>query len=743
MVRSSLNQSAVTQYIVYICGFLLFWEWLRPLESITDTGNLVLFVLYAAFCFFISMLKVNWWLSVPLKLSGIVILIDGLFLTEPIFSSAWFHLWFLHLQFNLEMIVNRQWVDMTPLFRSLLFLLLLWTMSYLLYYWFVVAKRIFLFVLLTFIYITVLDTFTTYQADVAIVRTFIVSLVAMGISSFSREMDRESINYENTKNTITRIVPILVLIACLTIIGIILPKHEPKWADPVPYLTSTAEYAGVGGNGGDTVVQKAGYGENDSRLGGSFIQDYTPVFRAAVQESHYWRIETKDRYSGKGWESSEELNYQEQPAGEISLHLFQDTVDTTEKIAMVSFEADAHISKLVYPYGIQTVSSNYRVQYLLDQETEAIVGEGPEEEVLLNSYQLRYNYPSFSINQLMESGDNDPSDIQEKYLQLPENLPKRVGDLAERVVADDETRYDKVTTIEQYFNRNGFVYQTDEVSVPDQQEDYVDQFLFETKVGYCDNFSTSMVVMLRTLGIPARWVKGFTSGEMLVGEDKPGGVPSDMEVYEISNSNAHSWVEVYFPDVGWVPFEPTQGFSNPVDFYQEQDQTEETETESVAEQDEEEENEEDFAGNFQDFPEDFEQELAGNSGAKNYDTSRNWIVIISGVVVLILASLSLYLTRYRFMSLMMIRKYKNKNGVVAAQKEYHYLLKLLDHKGYKREKGQTLREYARFVDRELQTTDMSRFTYFYERMIYRNEQDSSQNKQITELWENLIRQSLS
>ena len=53
------------------------------------------------------------------------------------------------------------------------------------------------------------------------------------------------------------------------------------------------------------------------------------------------------------------------------------------------------------------------------------------------------------------------------------------------------------------------------VAVPGENEDYVDQFLFDTKRGYCDNFSTSMAVLLRTLGIPTRWVKGYTGGEFL------------------------------------------------------------------------------------------------------------------------------------------------------------------------------------------------------------------------------------
>src|SRR5699024_6422880 len=112
--------------------------------------------------------------------------------------------------------------------------------------------------------------------------------------------------------------------------------------------------------------------------------------------------------------------------------------------------------------------------------------------------------------------------------------------------------------IERYFSRGSFSYQTEDVPYPSIEQDYVDQFLFETQYGYCDNFSTSMVVLLRAVGIPARWVKGFSSGEQI--ED----LSTDDQAlyrYEIKNSNAHSWVEVYFPEIGCIPFEPTIGCS--------------------------------------------------------------------------------------------------------------------------------------------------------------------------------------
>src|SRR5699024_11940828 len=97
----------------------------------------------------------------------------------------------------------------------------------------------------------------------------------------------------------------------------------------------------------------------------------------------------------------------------------------------------------------------------------------------------------------------------------PARLPESAAELAEDIVASYDNRYDQTKAIEKYFRSDddGFVYQLNDVPVPQSGEDYVDQFLFDTKAGYCDNFSTSTVVMLRTLDIPALWVKRFTSVE--------------------------------------------------------------------------------------------------------------------------------------------------------------------------------------------------------------------------------------
>jgi len=524
----------------------------------------------------------------------------------------------------------------------------------------------------------------------------------------------------------------------VTILGYYAPKSEAQWPDPVPFITSTADYAGFG-EGGSSTTQKVGYGEDDSNLGGSFIQDNTTVFEVEASQSHYWRIESKDSYTGKGWERSTDLNYQSQPNGNIDLTMHSEAVETNQMYASVDYTSDANFSKIVYPYGIDNVSSGLRMDYLLDQETGTIETDGPEQQEGSASFDLTYQYPSFSLNQLEAAGTQDPAPIEELYLQLPNSLPDRVVDLAEDITAEDQTRYDKVKTVEGYFDQNGFTYQSEGVAVPGRREDYVDQFLFDTQVGYCDNFSTSMVVMLRSLDIPARWVKGFTGGEIVNNEQ--GIMSSYMNTYQVTNNNAHSWVEVYFPGVGWVPFEPTIGFSNNVDFYQEADDADET-PDSDTGSEEEESTEEEEEETEQEQQEEDEQALGSEVSQGGSDFWNGYL--LAGLILgLVIIAIVLFFTRYRLLTMLFIKRYEHFKDEKSLDKAYHFLLRVLQHKGIKRKQGQTIREYAKEVDAFFETNQMTQLTGYYERMIYRNDAMLRDNGKMHELWKNLLRRAWS
>src|SRR5690625_1854094 len=146
-------------------------------------------------------------------------MIKTLYYDQHLFSGAWLYQLISELQLNVTLIWAGNYDGTTDLFRSLLFFLLIWLISYLIYYWFVEVKRIFVFVILTFIYIMILDTFTHYDAVLPIIRTFIISFLALGVTNFVREMNKESIHFARLKSLPTWFVPIILTVAFTSFLG--------------------------------------------------------------------------------------------------------------------------------------------------------------------------------------------------------------------------------------------------------------------------------------------------------------------------------------------------------------------------------------------------------------------------------------------------------------------------------------------------------------------------------------------
>jgi protein-glutamine gamma-glutamyltransferase len=152
--------------------------------------------------------------------------------------------------------------------------------------------------------------------------------------------------------------------------------------------------------------------------------------------------------------------------------------------------------------------------------------------------------PLVPPQELRDASTDYPPEILATYLQLPADLDPRIRQLALKITAHDATPYDKAADLERYFHTN-FRYTLDlsDMNKPDP----LAYFLFTKRAGHCEYFASAMVVMLRTLGVPTRYVTGFLPGEF-----------NDLaQDYIIRGSDAHSWVEVYFPRYGWITFDPT------------------------------------------------------------------------------------------------------------------------------------------------------------------------------------------
>ena len=160
----------------------------------------------------------------------------------------------------------------------------------------------------------------------------------------------------------------------------------------------------------------------------------------------------------------------------------------------------------------------------------------------INRYEADSDVALPDDSQLRLATNRVPPDL-DIYLRLPP-VDIRIPQLAREITANAPDNYDKALALERYL-RTRFGYTLDLPRVT--PSDPLANFLFQRKQGHCEYFASAMAVMLRSLGIPARLVTGFRTGEF-----------NDLtDQYVIRASNAHAWVEAYFPGNGWVSFDPT------------------------------------------------------------------------------------------------------------------------------------------------------------------------------------------
>jgi transglutaminase-like putative cysteine protease len=151
-----------------------------------------------------------------------------------------------------------------------------------------------------------------------------------------------------------------------------------------------------------------------------------------------------------------------------------------------------------------------------------------------------------SIEQLQAAGNDYPAWVLEDYLRLPQAFSPSIRALAEKITQARTTPYDKTAAITNYL-RHEIAYANPLPEPPPEDADVLEWMLFKSRLGFCNYYATAEVTMLRSIGIPARMAVGFAEGEY---------DPQDNS-YTVRSLDAHAWPEVYFPDIGWIEFEPT------------------------------------------------------------------------------------------------------------------------------------------------------------------------------------------
>ncbi|MEH6942626.1 transglutaminase domain-containing protein [Bacillus sp. JJ722] len=733
----------LSQMAFYIMGYLLLLEWLYPLKAITDIDNVYVFYIFLVLPFTLRFLKVK----TALKIMVLVVYVfwANHFLYYGAFSFFNIQWLFAFAADFMQSVVSLFQFDVDSMaysFQTSLLFLLLWVMTYLIHYWVMVQRSIFLFFLLSVLYVTILDTFTPYNGDMAIVRLFIIGILLLGNLTFYRLIQNENL-FISQKQYGIWLLPLIVMIAISSILGFASPKLPAQWPDPVPFFIS---YSEKHKSKETSSVNKVGYGEDDSTLGGDFIGDDTTVFTAKVSEKHYWKVETKDVYTGKGWGSTADSRIEPFNNGEeVPENCCSDNV---QKSDLLIDEVDVKLPYVHIPYAEPMSESSIisldsergeDVSYLYTQMNNKIVSVNEEgKRIKLDRYKTVYRMPVFDVAKLREVKGMPKDELFYTYTKLPDVLipqevRSRLQQLAESITKDKTNWYDKAKAIENYFDRPEFVYDHENIPYPRVNQDFVEQFLFETKRGYCDHFSTSMAVLLRTIGIPTRWAKGYTEGEYKKYED-------GKIIYEITNNNAHSWVEVYFPNTGWVPFEPTKGYTNPISFEDSQNVSTDTNT---PEQEKEETKK----------PEPKEKEQVITKEETSFSDkvkavvdrwSDNWPVIMASIGAIVVLVIALIASRRKWLPYLWFWFFRRKDTEEETfVKAYAVLLKQLQRSGLKRMQDQTLREYAIYVDSMYESSEMSELTFYYERIVYRGENPVENWQKAKMLWKIVMKKTIT
>lgn len=224
---------------------------------------------------------------------------------------------------------------------------------------------------------------------------------------------------------------------------------------------------------------------------------------------------------------------------------------TKEKLPGISERNGSIITEQRLGYNDSYLISCYVLNYSSPELPELLENAEPITE---DEWEQTAKAENISDNDGYSFGDHQEyiSCIYEKYC-IPRGLSEQAKEVINDIKNSSDSRYGRAKMLEAYLKK--LEYSTDTGALPDTVTDagsFLDHFLFTSKKGWCMHFATAFVLMADEMGIPCRYVQGYTAKRDISG---------DMIVKQ---SNAHAWPEVYFDNVGWVAFEPTPGFAVPV-----------------------------------------------------------------------------------------------------------------------------------------------------------------------------------
>ena len=313
---------------------------------------------------------------------------------------------------------------------------------------------------------------------------------------------------------------------------------------------------------GDTLPLGSGYTRTDELI----LTIETPV-RPSAAMRYYWRARHYDYYADGVWSNTLVRRALAAPDN-FSLE-FPELTGRWD--ATVSFTTHIPITTLYTPPQPAWVNRAVELDLAYTPDGFADIAAMQTNPPLMegDTYDVSASISNATVAELRAAGTDYPSWITRRYLQIPDTITPRTIELAHQIAAGRNNPYDIAAQITDYLRAN-LEYKDTVPPMPNDQE-LIDWLLFNLQQGFCNYYASAEVLLLRALGIPARLVVGFSQGEYapIIDQEPTQGEERGLvvgafedystigEKYTVRQQNAHAWPEIYFPNIGWVEFEPT------------------------------------------------------------------------------------------------------------------------------------------------------------------------------------------
>jgi transglutaminase-like putative cysteine protease len=281
-----------------------------------------------------------------------------------------------------------------------------------------------------------------------------------------------------------------------------------------------------------------------TELGDEVVMEVEPAARLRSGGRFYWQARTYAEYDAGLWTAAPQLLRDFDPRqGDLPVPEW----NGRQSVEIKFRPHFSVLSRLYIPSNTAWVDRTSQISF-------AQLPDGREDVTTFVARQPLYDGDSYTARgsiavptaaQLRGAGTAYPDWIASDYLQVPDTLTERFRALATSLGEGQPTPYDQAVAVTTWLRENiEYSRVTDE---PPISQEPLDWFVFDYKVGYCNFYASSEVMMLRVLGIPARLAVGYAGGTL----------ESSTGVYEVRGTDSHAWPEVFFSGYGWIPFEPT------------------------------------------------------------------------------------------------------------------------------------------------------------------------------------------